>query len=88
MKSGSDTEFQASIYLLGGARFIRCGSRFSRGGLVGVQKDRKDKPPPVKNDHRVGVESRTRRSTAVISPRHLDAGRLRHRVRPGSLPAG
>jgi mono/diheme cytochrome c family protein len=47
VKSGSDTEFRGSIYLLEG-RAYPIKLEFSRG-TVGVRKDRKDKLPPVKS---------------------------------------
>ena len=55
VKSGSDTEFRGSIYLLGG-RAYPLKLEFSRGS-VGVRKDPKDKLQDGEDDDRAGVEA-------------------------------
>jgi hypothetical protein len=68
VKSGSDTEFHGSIYLLGG-RAYPLRLEFSRGN-VGVRKDPKEKPKPVPTT--IALEWQPpRRSAEVIPDRNL-----------------
>ena len=68
IKSGSDTEFHGSIYLLGG-RAYPVKLEFTRGN-VGVRKDPKEKPKPVPTS--IALEWKApRRSVEVIPARNL-----------------
>jgi len=68
VKSGTDTEFTGSIYLLGG-RAYPLRLEFSRGTL-GVRKDPKDKPPLVKTT--IALEWKPpHRAADVIPQRNL-----------------
>ena len=68
VKSGSDTEFHGSAYLLGG-RAYPVKLEFSRGN-VGVRKDPKEKPKPVPTS--IALEWKPpRRSAEVIPARNL-----------------
>ena len=68
VKSGSDTEFVGSIYLLGG-RAYPLRLEFNRGS-VGVRKDPKEKPKPVPTS--IALEWKApRRSPEVIPARNL-----------------
>lgn len=68
VKSGSDTDFQASIYLLGG-RAYPLRLEFSRGN-VGVRKDPKDKLAQAKTTMTLAWKP-PRRSVDVIPPWNL-----------------
>jgi hypothetical protein len=68
VKSGSDTEFQGSIFLLAG-RAYPVKLEFSRATL-GVRKEAKKKPPPVKTTIAL-LWKAPNRAAEVIPPRHL-----------------
>ncbi len=71
VKSGNDTEFRGSIFLLGG-RAYPLRLELSRGTL-GVRKEAKEKPPPVKTT--IALEWKPPLGPAhVIPQRHLRAG--------------
>ncbi|HEX3313837.1 MAG TPA: PA14 domain-containing protein, partial [Gemmataceae bacterium] len=68
IKSGSDTEFKGSIFLLAG-RPVPIKLEFHRG-TVGVRKDKKGKSPPVKSTMSLEWKPPTRPAD-VILPKYL-----------------